>query len=183
YYFNHNREEGERFFSEALKRMHRLSEREQLHLRESLAGFRGQEDSSIALTGLLASRYPEVSTWYNYGTGLMSAQRDSEAIVALKKALTYDPNHTNSYINLATVSKGLRRYEEALGYYASAQKTDSTALYRGSLNIEWGGTFVALGRLAEAESAFARVARNPRVGDRAFGLRSLGYLALWRGRG
>src|SRR6185503_15463899 len=98
FYYHHNRDDGERYFAEAFKRADRLSERERLMLRERAAGYRGQHDSAIVITGLLAARYPAVTTWYNYGTDLMTAGRDSEAIVALKTALRFDPKHVNSYI-------------------------------------------------------------------------------------
>jgi tetratricopeptide (TPR) repeat protein len=41
---------------------------------------------------------------------------------------------------------------------------------------------VRVGRLAEAESAYARMSASPTLAARAAGFRSLGYLAVWRGR-
>jgi Tfp pilus assembly protein PilF/TolB-like protein len=183
HYQTNNREQGEHYFTEAFKRAGRLTEREYLRLRESAATYRGQTDSAVAITGLLASRFPSVATWYNHGTDLMTARRDSEAIVAFKTALGYDAKHVNSNINLATVSGRLSRWDDALRYYTRAGELDSTALYRGFINLEYGSALVMLGRLADAESVFTRMARRPQIESRASGLRSLGYLAFWRGRG
>lgn len=182
HYYHHSREAGERYHNAALSRAHRLTERERLRILEAHAGYRGLRDSSLVLSGMIAVRYPSVSTWYNHGTGLLSALRRDEAIAALEKALSFDSTHVNSHLNIATAVKGQRRHEEALVYYAQAGRLDSTALYQNNINHEWGGALVLVGRLAEAESAFRKMSQRPSINDRALGLRSLGYLALWRGR-
>jgi tetratricopeptide (TPR) repeat protein len=181
YYYGHERAEGERYYGEALKRSARLSERERLQIQGALVGYRGNLDSAIALSRMLAVGYPGVATWYEHGTSLLQAHRDSEAMSAFRTGLRYDSTHVGSYINLATAARRRDRLDEALGYYARAGQIDSTVLYRNNLNIEWGGTLVMRGRVAEADSAFHRMASGPRIADRALGLRSLGYLALWRG--
>lgn len=182
YSLNHNREVAEHYYGEAFKRESRLSEWERLRMLNQLLAYRGNLDSSAVVAGVLAARYPNVSTWYNYGTDLMRAKRDSQAILALRTALTFDSSHIGSYINLATIANRQKRFDDALAYYGSANKVDSMVLYRNNLNHEWGSTFVVLGRYAEAESVFRRMARQPDVASRGLGLRSLGYLALWRGR-
>jgi Tfp pilus assembly protein PilF len=182
YYFTHERDEGERYYAEAFKRSSRLSDHEMLRLKQKWFGDRGRTDSAIVYAGRLAERYPSVITWYNYGSNLMRGQRDAEASLALQKALTYDPRHVSSYINLATVMLGHDALDSALMFYTHADRVDSTALYHSNINHEYGSTLVKLGRLAEAESAFSRMSREPRVDSRALGFRSLGYLALWRGR-
>lgn len=182
FYFTHNRDDGERYFTEAFKRTNRLSEHERLRLMASWFGYRGYSDSSNVYSGRLAQRYPGVITWYNYGSGLMRAGRDSEASVALHTALSYDARHVSSYINLATLNRRGKALDSALVYYTRASQLDSNALYNNNINHEYGATLVKLGRYAEAESAFARMSKNVRVENRALGLRSLGYLALWRGR-
>jgi tetratricopeptide (TPR) repeat protein len=182
YYYNHDRTNGERNYGEALKRDNRLTERERLGLLQGLTGYRGNADSSIALTATLATRFPSVTTWYSYGTTLLQNRRYLEAISALRTGLSYDSSSVNTHINLATSLKALGRNEEALQSYAAAERRDSAVLYRNNINHEWGGTLVLLGRLAEAESAYRRMASSGTVGNRALGLRSLGFLALWRGQ-
>lgn len=182
YYYHHERAKGEHYYDLALQRANRLTERERLRLLESQAGYRGDVDSSLALTKVIAGRYPSVTTWYNHGTNLMQSERYSEALAAFRTALTYDSTHVNSYLNSATTAKAMNRNSEALRYYARAGRLDSASLYRSNINHEWGGTLVQAGRYAEAESAFRRMAAGTSVGNRALGLRSLGYLAQWRGR-
>ena len=182
YYYGHNRAEGDRYYAEALKRVSRLSEWERLRILAQATAYHGNLDSAIIISGVLATRYPSTTTWYNHGTDLMKARRDSEAMVSFRAALTYNPKHVDSYINLATSALDMKRFDDALRYYHQADQIDSAVLYHGNINHEWGGVFVQLGRYAEAESAYRRMAKQPKVSDRMLGLRSLGYLALWRGQ-
>jgi tetratricopeptide (TPR) repeat protein len=182
HYYHHSRAGGERYHNAALARAHRLTERERLRLLEAQAGYLGFRDSSLVLSGMIAVRYPSVSTWYNHGTGLLWAQRRDDAIAALETALSFDSTHVNSHLNIATATKGQRREGDALVHYAEAGRLDSLALYRNNINHEWGSSLVMVGRLVEAESAFRKMSERPSINDRALGLRSLGYLALWRGR-
>ncbi|MGI8497161.1 MAG: hypothetical protein ACR2OG_06220 [Gemmatimonadaceae bacterium] len=181
YYYHHDRAQGEHFFTEALKRSNRLSEWERLRLLEGQAEHRGNVDSSVVLSKMIATRFPGVSTWYNLGVSLLKQQRTMEAMTAFHTALGFDSTHVNSYINLATGAGRLNRPEEALRYYTQAGVLDSGVLYRNNINPEWGRTLVRLGRLEEARAAFTKMAASANVADRALGLRSLGYLALWRG--
>ncbi|MGQ0538370.1 MAG: hypothetical protein ACT4R6_05435 [Gemmatimonadaceae bacterium] len=182
HYHHHNREEGDRYYAEALRRSARLTEWERLHLLAGLAGYRGNQDSSLALSKVIATRFPNVDTWYGYGTHLMQSGRDEEAIKALQTGLTFDSLHVNSYINLATAAKGLKRYEDALRNYRKASELDSATMYRNNINHEWGGTYVLLGRIQEAERVYQGMLGSARLQDRALGMRSMGYLALWQGQ-
>ncbi|MEO8451361.1 MAG: hypothetical protein ABI647_16320 [Gemmatimonadota bacterium] len=181
YYYQHSRADGERYFAEAERRASRLTEREQLMLADRHIAYRGNADSSVIVAGILATKYPNSSTWYNYGTALMQASRYAEATKALKQSIRYDSTQVNAYINLATSASGAREYEQALAYYAAAGRLDSMALYRNNINQEWGAKFVRLGRLAEADAAFRGMIARPGLTERGLGLRSLGYLALWQG--
>ena len=182
FYYDHQRSEGEQYYGEALKRVDRLSDREHLQLESSLLKYRGSLDSAVVVSRMLATRYPDAVTWYNHGTSLMQAHRDTEAMTALRTALRYDSTHVNSYINLATSARAINQFDQALAFYARAGQLDSAVLYGNNVNGEWGGTLALRGRFAEADSAFRRMSRGARISDRALGFRSLGYLALWRGR-
>ncbi len=185
YYYHHDREQGARYYGAALQRIDRLTEWERLRLLENWAGSRGDADSATRVAGFIANRYPGATTWSNYGTRLMQQQRNSEAIPAFRRALTFDSTSiisANAYINLATVLGRLDRDEESLDAYHQAARIDSNILYRGNLNHEYGQVLVRLNRLAEAESAYTRMATRPTLAARAAGFRSLGYLASWRGR-
>jgi tetratricopeptide (TPR) repeat protein len=181
YYYHHDRPEGERHMREAFSRAHRLTEWERLRLLANEAAFSGMRDSAIALDRVVANRYPNAITWYDLGTALMRAGRDSEAEAALTKSLAFDSTHASTYINLATVARSRQRYDEALAYYAAAARLDSLALYNGNINLEWGSSYVYLGRMAEAESAFTRMSRAPGLYDRNLGFRALAALAMWQG--
>lgn len=185
HYYVHDRGQGARYYGAALQRIDRLTEWERLRLLENWAGSRGDADSATRVAEFIANRYPGASTWGNYGTRLMQQQRNSEAIPAFRRALTFDSTSiisANVYINLATVLGRLDRDEESLDAYHQAARIDSIILYRGNLNHEYGAKLVGLDRLAEAESAYTRMAARPTLGARAAGFRSLGYLASWRGR-
>ena len=181
-YFFHDRVSGDAYYAEALKRTARLTERERLRIMETWHGNHDRLDSSIVYAGLLAKRYPSVPTWYNYGSSLMKAGRGDEASAALHTALSFDSMHTSSYINLATLALRQQRLDTAVAYYLQAARTNPDVLYDGNVNHEYGGTLVRLGRYAEAESAFAKMSVSDAIENRALGFRSLGYLALWRGR-
>lgn len=181
-YLHNDREAAERYYADALRRSARLTEWEKLQVLSAAAESRGETDSTLALSKVIATRFPNVVNWYNYGTDLMQIGRDEDAIKALRTALTFDSLHSSSYINLATASKGLKRYEDALRYYSKASDLDSLVLYRNNLNHEWGGTYVLLGRIQDAERVFQGMLASERLQDRALGMRSMGFLALWQGQ-
>jgi tetratricopeptide (TPR) repeat protein len=184
WYYFHNRELGERYFAAALGNADRVTERERLRILQNWMSYRNNFDSSIALSRLVAERYPSFVTWENYGGSLLRAHRDEEAAVAFRRALTYDSTSvltTGAWINLATALARLGHEQQSLDAYHMAFRVDSTTLYRGNLNHEYGQKLVRAGRVAEAESAYARMASQPSMQARASGFRSLGYLAMWRG--
>ena len=181
HYYMHDRERGEQYYQQALAHADRLTERELLGLRIGRAQNRGSIDSAIALSRQLTERFPSGTSWYDVGVYLLRANRDSEAIVAFKRSLALDSLRANAWINVATSSAKLGRLADAVENYRRAERVDSTALYRGNINNEYGTALVALGRLAEAETVFRRMASEPRIDDRALGLRSLAFLAFWRG--
>jgi tetratricopeptide (TPR) repeat protein len=185
YFYHHDRDRGRRYYGAALAHAERLTERERLRLEASWAADRGDTDSAIASFHRLAEGYPSAGTWENYGTMLLRAQQNAEAVPAFRRALAFDSTSRFSstiWINLATVLGRLDRDDEAIEAYHRAGMADSTILFRGNLNHEYGAKLVRLGRLAEAESAYARMARGPTLAARSAGYRSLGYLAVWRGR-
>lgn len=181
-YYHHDRQTGERFYTEALRRSGRLTEWEQLELARSFASARQWTDSALALHRLMVERFSSSVTWYNYGTGLMAAGRPAEAIEALRRAADLDSSFANIRINLATASKALHRTDDALRYYEEAGALDSTILTAGNIGSEYGATLVAAGRPAEAAAVFQRMLRRNNLFDRSLGYRGLGYLGFWQGR-
>ena len=182
HYYHHDRTKGEFYYNEALKRSRRLTEWERLRLLDGQVSYRGNKDSSAALSRIIAERFPSARSWYSYGTSLMQLGRHEEAMASFHRALGFDSMHVNSWINLATSSKGLRRYDDAVRFYERAGQIDSTTLYASNINGEYGGALVHAGRPADAEKAFRRMVAGDAIADRMLGLRSLGWLALWQGR-
>ena len=183
--YHHERERSHDYYQAALSKADRLTERERLRIEASRAADRGDHDSAIVVFRSLAERFPSAVTWENYGTMLLRAQRDTEAVPAFRKALSLDSTSVISvgaWINLATVLSRLDRDEEAIDASHRAARLDSTVLYRGNLNHEYGQRLVRVRRYAEAESAYRRMAGGTSLVDRAAGLRSLGFLEMWRGR-
>ncbi|MGE5100399.1 MAG: hypothetical protein ACM3SX_10475, partial [Deltaproteobacteria bacterium] len=182
YYYTHDREAGERFYTAAFAHSSRLADWEQLDLRATRALYRGNTDSSLSLARMRAARFPGADTWTALGTALMRADHDSEAIDAFERGLRLDSLRVFAWINLATSNAKLRRYEQSRLAYTRAERVDSSVLYQNNFNNEYGRALVHLDRLADAESAFRRMANGPRIENRALGLRSLALLDFWRGR-
>ncbi len=182
YSFHHDRRTARAFYLKALERKARLTEWEQLRLAEGFASLEGDTDSAIALNRTIVARYPSAASWYNYGTELMQAGRPAEAFEALSQSLRFDSLWSNTYINLATTSKTMQRWDSAIAFYRRAAELDSLALLRGFPITEYGAVLVRLGRLDDAERHFRRVLAEPALPLRMSALRNLGLLAIWRGR-
>jgi tetratricopeptide (TPR) repeat protein len=181
-YYARDRASGERYFAAAFARADRLTEWERLRLLQQHAVFGGHDDSALVLAGTIAQRFPSADAWYGYGTSLMRSRRSREAIDALTRALAFDSLSANTWINLATTHAQLNQFDEAVRHYLRAGALDSMVLFQGNVNHEYGRSLVALGRHTDAEAAYRRMAASPRLGDRALGLRSLGWLAFYEGR-
>ena len=182
YYFINDRPSGDVQYAAAVRFRNRLTFREQLLLDSRLAAANGNHDKEILIDRTLAERYPSLETWYNYGTGLQRESRCAEGIRALQRALTFDSNSTNSYINIATCYKKMGENRLALDAFAAAERADSTALVTNFINHQWGTVYVRLGRYGEAEAAFRRMLARPEKNDQARGHRSLAYLDMLQGR-
>ncbi|MEZ4587053.1 MAG: tetratricopeptide repeat protein [Gemmatimonadales bacterium] len=182
HYWHHRPEDGERYYREALARSDRLTEWERLSLESSVAGYRGDRAASEQIAETLARRFPSASAWYNYGTTLLEAGRHQAAIEAFARALELDPDHVNSLVNLATASKALGRFPDALAAYERAARADSLALHRGNVASEYGYTLLLAGKLAESERHFASLLESPGLFERTLGHRGLAFLAIARGR-
>ncbi len=183
WYVGYNdRAAGDRWMNRALSQLDRLTEREQLRLKAQAAQRRGQGAQAEDFSRLLAERYPSRDTWYNHGTTLMGEYRCREAIPSFQKALEFDSSFTNGYLNLATCLQLAGPIDSAIAAYRAAGQTDSTTLYRGNINHEWGVALVRAGRPEAAESAYRRMAAAASPGDRARGFRSLAWLDMHRGQ-
>ena len=174
--------EGMKWLREAERRVGRLSEVEQLRVKSIIARAEGRTDYLVELAHRLATRFPSAANWHLYGQALWDADRNAEAIVALKNAVALDSTDAGSYYLLAMVHRSMMDYAAALAYFERADRADSTLMVTAYTNHFWGETFVLSDSLAAAEALFRRMVARPRAMDRARGYRSLAYLALYRGR-
>ena len=183
WYVAHNdRAAGDRWMNLALAQVERLTERERLRILAQAAQRRGRGPEAVEYARLLAERFPSRDAWYNHGTTLMGLYRCREAIPSIRKALSFDSLFTNGHINLATCLQLEGPVDAALTAYAAAGRADSLALFRANINHEWGVAFVRAGRPADAEAAYTRMAETGSALNRARGLRSLAWLAMYRGQ-
>lgn len=174
---------GDRYYDRALAQADRLTERERMALAAAVASMRGTPDEAVEKQRVLAERFPERDTWYNLGSTLMRNRRTDEAVVALRRSLAFDSTFANAWINLATAHDLAGRIDSALYAYEHAAAIGTTHLTTGgNVNQEWGGALARAGRVAAAESLYKRAATDGSTLDRALGLRSVGWLAMSRGR-
>jgi Tfp pilus assembly protein PilF len=182
YVGGNDRVAGNRWMNRALAQVGRLTERERLRVMAQAAQRQGRERSAVEYSRMLAERFPSRDTWFSHGTTLMGQYRCRDAIPSIRKALTFDSLFTNGHLNLATCLQLEGPVEAALASYAAAGRIDSLALFRANINHEWGVALVRAGRPEEAEAAYRRMAETAPVFSRARGLRSLAWLALYRGQ-
>jgi tetratricopeptide (TPR) repeat protein len=182
YVVANDRPSGDAALERALANAGRLTERERLRLELTVAMRRGFMDEQIRIAELLARRFPERDTWFNYGTTLMQSRRCREAIPALQRAVTFDSTFGNAHINVATCQQFLGAYDLAVAAYGRAHATDSLMVYSGALNHEFGVGLVRAGLLDSARRVYGRMTTRPEVRDRQYGERSLGFLTAYLGR-
>ncbi|MCC6319093.1 MAG: AAA family ATPase [Gemmatimonadaceae bacterium] len=182
HYWNNDRDSGTAYLRRARAHADRLTEREHLTLLATEAARLGHPEEAITQLRTMAERYPDRDTWHTLAGALMRQERCEEAIHAVQRSLDLDTLYAPAWVTLATCRQILDQPDSALAAYGRAEASEPGILYRGSLNLEWGRALVRLGKLDAADSVFGRMAAKDEPGDRAFGLRSLGFLAMMRGR-
>ena len=124
----------------------------------------GQFDAAITLMGHAIANHPDhpaVPARYhvNLANALHGAARLDDAVVALHRALSVDPNSVEGHFNLANVLADLQRPEEAEVEYRFAIELDG---HYGRAHAGLGLTLDRLGRRNEALAALRRaVALDP----------------------
>lgn len=182
HYWSNDRSAGEAYLARALALAGRLTERERLSLRATEAQRRGTPEEAVARLRLLAETFPDRESWNSLAAALARQARCEEALPSARRSLSFDSLSPSAWITMATCHQLLVRPDSALHAYGRAEAAQPGILYRGSLNHEWGRAHVLAGDTVGADSVFARMARQDNPSDRAFGLRSQGYLAMLRGR-
>jgi serine/threonine-protein kinase len=182
YYIANNRPAGDRHYDRALALLDRLTQREQLLIRAGAESYRGNRARAIELRRALLAEYPDdPGVWGDIGYDYMRMGQSEQAIDALQEQLRRAPRSPRDLINLATSYKNLGRFDEARGAYRSAFELQPALLVFANLNHEFGSMLAVSGRLDEARAVFDTMLRQD-ADHRAQGERSLGFLAMYRGR-
>jgi tetratricopeptide (TPR) repeat protein/tRNA A-37 threonylcarbamoyl transferase component Bud32 len=173
---------AERYFQEALKRLDRVTERERLEIQALYHGAMDRDREAIGFYRMLIDAYPRVE-WYrhNLGRQLQDLRQWDEAIRAYEEVLRLDPSSASALINIATCYGLMGEREKALPYYERAFTVEPDWKTDTILNHEYAWTLVQSGREAAAREV-VREMLGKDEGARARGHRSLGLLALYRGR-
>jgi DNA-binding SARP family transcriptional activator/tetratricopeptide (TPR) repeat protein len=182
YFYANDRRLGDRYLDRAEAAKDRLTERERLELQAREEQYRGTPARNIEILKLLAERFPQRESWFNYGTSLMRARQCGDAMTAFQRAISLDSMFTNALINVATCQQFMGKYREAVASYAQARRTDSTALVRGTINHEFGLALVHLGLVDSARAVYRAMIARAVPDDKRRGYRSLAYVLLLVGR-
>lgn len=179
---NHDRDSARYYHDMALARATRLTEWEQLRLKEAWASSRGDHDSAVKIAAAIAERFSNTVTHYNLGTTLMQANRCPEARAPFERALELDSMSYIAHINLATCARREGALRESAHHYEQAAAIFPPAVVRGNPAYEFAGVLVALGLEDSARRQFERIASQTALFDRTLGLRGLAFLSLLEGR-
>ena len=182
YYWNNDRPNGDAHFDHALRLLDRLTDRERLQVRASAESWRGNREAAIELRKALLALYPnDPSAWGNIGYDYMRLHRPNESIAAYREQLKHDSTDPTSYINLAVDHSQLGRYDDAVRHYQRAFALQPSLLRLENLNHEYGEALLFAGKPDQARSVYDSMLTG-NVDQRARGNRSLGLLAMIRGR-
>lgn len=182
YYWNNDRPNGDAHYDHALRLLDRLTDLERLQVRASAESWRGNREAAIELRKALLAIYPnDPAAWGNIGYDYMRLHRPNESIAAYRKQLERDSTDPSDYINLAVSFLQLGKYDEAVRHYQRAFTLQPSLLKLENLNHEYGKALLFAGKPEEARAVYDSMLTGT-VDQRARGHRSLGLLAMIRGR-
>jgi DNA-binding SARP family transcriptional activator/tetratricopeptide (TPR) repeat protein len=175
--------DGDAHFEQALALMGSLPDREQLTIRARVESWRGNREKSTNLWRSYLLGHPDdLDAWFSLGYDYLRMVRDSLARDAFERVVAVDSTNYSAYINLALVTRNLGDYPLALAHYRRAfGLMPSLETANNNIPLEFATTFVFAGQLDSAAAVFAKMLSGDRL-TRARGLRSLAYLAMYRGR-
>ena len=184
-YYNqfNDRVRGAEHFERALTSLDRVSRGEQLWIRATYEGWRGDHERSLQILETLVGEYPDhVDAWFNLGSRYMSLRACDRAEAALDEVLRLDPTMAWAHIQAATCLSAIGELDAAIDRYERGFALDSALLTWANLNHEYGNTLLRRGDVERAELTFRRMIDSNTPSNRAIGLRSLGLLEMYRGR-
>jgi len=182
YYWNNDRPQGDAHYDHALRLLDRLTDRERLQVRASAESWRGNREAAIELRKALLAIYPDdPSAWGNIGYDYMRLDRPNESIGAYREQIKRDSTDPTNYINLAISYLQLGKYDEAVRHYQRAFALQPNLLTLENLNHEYGKALLFAGKPDAARAVYDSMLAGT-IDQRARGHRSLGLLAMIRGR-
>jgi DNA-binding SARP family transcriptional activator/tetratricopeptide (TPR) repeat protein len=183
YYWTNRQALGDAYFGRALAHLGSLPERDRVLVRARAAGWRGDRDTSTRLLNTYLDGHPDdIDALGMLAYDYVRLRRSAEAVDVLSRLAALDSTSHVTFINLATAERQLGRYREAITHYRRAfALMPSLEAGNNNLNLEYGGTFVSLGQPDSAAAVFSEMLKGDAL-TRARGLRSLAFLAMYRGR-
>jgi tetratricopeptide (TPR) repeat protein len=112
----------------------------------------------------------------------MVSNQGEAAVDAFKRFLEIDRDSSGGYVNLASCYNLLDKRDEALANYAKAFSLSPDLETGTFINNEYGFLLVRMGKTAEAEATFKKMAGLADNWKKAKGLRSLALLQIYQGK-
>lgn len=146
---------GEKEYKMALGLADKVSDRERDLIAIKYAQSQSRFNDALALCRTYLERYPDdLSTQYNYAHTLRLSGDSQAAFDAYTRLLKQMRDFPPIYIELATVSRSLRRGPEAIDFYRKAFALDPRIHLSGNVSREYGSALIESDQFAQAEEEF-----------------------------
>lgn len=179
----HEPDSARHYFEQALSRLDRVGSRERNLIQARYHSSLGNHEEAIRHQKIHLEQYPDDAvTRYNLAWSYMQRQQYDTAIAGYREVLRVNPDDANSLMNIAVCLSEQSKPEEALGYYESAFDIRPEWAVTGFRNHQYGMLLVRVGQLEEAAAVFEQRLEQVSPDERGGAHRSLGQLALRRGR-
>jgi len=176
--------QGESHFRVAEELLDRVTQREQLWIRQLIAGYRGNREEAANLTRMFLREYPDDrDAWFSLGRHLQYLARRREALEAYQQSIAIDSFYQNAYVNSGMLYYQVGQPENARRSFEKAFELESDDLTRasGDINRMYGFVLVMLGDTANARVTFGKMLSG-NANQQGNGLRSLGFLEMYHGK-
>jgi tetratricopeptide (TPR) repeat protein/tRNA A-37 threonylcarbamoyl transferase component Bud32 len=176
--------QGESHFRVAEELLDRVTQREQLWIRQLIAGYRGNRGEAANLTRMFLREYPDDrDAWFSLGRHLQYLARRREALEAYQQSIAIDSFYQNAYVNSGQLYYQVGQPENARRSFEKAFELEPDDLTRasGDINRMYGFVLVMLGDTANARVTFGKMLSGG-AAQQGNGLRSLGFLEMYRGK-
>jgi tetratricopeptide (TPR) repeat protein len=125
----------------------------------------GRLDEAVAVARRRVALVPDAGSWLNLGAFLLGADRFSEALAPLRRAVELSPADPDARLDLALCLLGLRRWDAARALLEPAARDPRTAAKAlAGLGDLWAGQGDTRRSIRSYEDALRR---NPAQGDAA----------------